>query len=130
MMVAVGLGLALLLSGLNGSRQESQHAERRANEAVQRMLTIDGLEWRAMAGEDPADLRRTLDREIDALALVSGHSGIGAQTAVYAESVTALFEALLAGEAELAEEIDEGRTRMGRGSPPTEPSGPYRCFRG
>ena len=109
MAVGVGLGLALILSSLNTSRHESQLAERRANEAVRRMVAIDGLEWRAIAGEDPAELREALEQEIDALAMAAAGGEIGGRTAVYSESVQALFEALLAGNAELAEEIDDGQ---------------------
>lgn len=114
LMLTVGLVLGLVLSGLHTTQRESQRAEREATQVLVCLGVIDGLEWRAIAGEDPVELRERLDAEmatleasLDAPDLVDGP--LSASGHEYLRAVNDLFTALEAGEREEAEAIDERR---------------------
>jgi hypothetical protein len=92
---------------------DARARERTALGALESLRIVDGLEWRAVAGEDLAALAASLGaqegrlREThESLGLEHGEP-LAARTHEYLDAVQDLLAALAVGDRELAEAIDE-----------------------
>jgi diguanylate cyclase (GGDEF)-like protein len=112
--VALGCAMSLVLTMLQGRASAAHQSAREATRVVDVVRTIDGLEWRAVSGEeiDPIIveversrglLNESLERSVASSAeLLSGFDA-------YVSAVADMLVALDSGDEEVAREIDEER---------------------
>jgi diguanylate cyclase (GGDEF)-like protein len=110
--LAIGAIGGLLFAQLQAREDLAHRRADRAHAAVASVLRIDGLEWRAIAGEDPSEIRARLDTEVEAFRshrADAGEEDLTAASESYLAAIDAELAALLAGDRSAAEAIDNSR---------------------
>ncbi len=108
--------LALVVTTLQRRATQGRASSEAALELIVKLRTLDGLEWR-IAAEEPADeVLPQIETVIDSMELDLRRGNfsdvdptIEVAVAQYVDDVTAFVAALVEGDQELAEEIDETR---------------------
>jgi diguanylate cyclase (GGDEF)-like protein/PAS domain S-box-containing protein len=120
LLIALGLLMVGSLGGfLVGKLQEAAESAHlrasHANGVVASVLRVDALEWRAIAGEDVAEVSKRFKEQAEALrGSLESDSNIGSSelkpaAAAYLDAIEDEFAALTAGDRSFAELIDQGR---------------------
>ena len=111
---AIGFAMALTLTTLEGRGSEAHRSAREAMRVVDVVRQIDGLEWRAVAGEeiDPIVAAVGRSRETLTTTVISDTDApeqLLAEFDEYADAVSEMLSALARGDVDEAREIDESR---------------------
>lgn len=108
-----GLALGFVFERLLERVQTATERSEKADVVVETVLRLDGLEWRAVAGEPIDDVRADFEEHtarLDRLSVQSDRDELAAQVdasaAEYVAAVRAEFAALSAGDDSLARQID------------------------
>lgn len=114
-LLGFGLALGFVFDHLIHRVQVATERSDQANAVVETVLRLDGLEWRAIAGEPIDEVRADFDDHAVALdqspSSARDRSAAAVHTAAtdYTAAVQAEFEALAAGDQALASQIDSER---------------------
>jgi diguanylate cyclase (GGDEF)-like protein/PAS domain S-box-containing protein len=119
-LAVAGCILAVVLTGLQGKTTHSHEHAEQAVSAVNAVRRIDGLEWRALAGESPVEIRAAvedatleLEETLSADADDLSNQLLIRETGIYATAVLDMLSALESGDTERAERIDDLRVDPG-----------------
>ncbi len=114
--VGCGIALGFVFERLLERVQTATERSEKAGAVVETVLRLDGLEWRAVAGQPIEDLRADFEEHaarLDQLSLQSDQDELAAQVglgaAEYVGAVRAEFDALSVGDDVLARQIDSKR---------------------
>ncbi len=106
----VTIAFCYLLSAFQGQEAHAHDRAARAMQLVSTVRAIDGVEWRAIAGEPLGDASARLSSQSAALKALL-RNGVGSQSLAvmsgeYVGAVGAMFDALRSGDRERAEALD------------------------
>ena len=111
-LLSIGAVLAFALVGLQNRAARSHRAAHAAMHVENHVRSIDGLEWRAIAGESPDEIMTEVDEHADeavAQLAAMAEPELADGVAGYVANVKEMLGALVEGDVALAATIDESK---------------------
>jgi diguanylate cyclase (GGDEF)-like protein len=108
--LTIGVFGGLLFARLQSQADLAHRRAERAHLVVEGVMRLDGLEWRAIAGRDPQQIRLAFKKEVESLnRYTHAETVLSSASDLYVAAVEDEFAALVDGDSVAAIEIDEAR---------------------